>query len=280
MKKLIPAVVMLLISAVVLSTASYAWFTTTQSATASGMQVTATAPSSVLIRQIDATGNSTTEFGSAVTFTGEAVTLTPASTVNGVDFFAPTRTEDALGGMAWDADIEEVENGGDTYYVDYLVEVQNAGSETITLSLTKLNITGPAIKDAVRVAILAYSYDDASQEWVAEQINTNTPYLAYDNANDGYVRYPTSEDAYGDSEGPLYGENDDKGGQTMTPSNADTVIATLDPDTAEATNPNTIMLAIRVYIEGQSEVCISRNANSDTAVSINLAFAKTGVTAD
>lgn len=280
MKKLIPAIVMLLVSAVVLSTASYAWFTTTQSATASGMQVTATAPSSVLIRQIDATGNATTEFGSSVTFTGDAVTLTPASTVNGVNFFAPTKVEDALGGMAFTAEIEEVKNGGDNYYVDYLVELQNAGSDQITLSLTKLNITGPAIKDAVRVAILAYSYDDASGKWVATQIESNTPYLAYDNENDDYVRYPTSEDEYGASEGPLYGENDDKGGQPMTPSTAATVIATLDPATEEATLPNTVMLVIRVYIEGQSEVCITRNANSDTAVSIDLAFAKTGVTAD
>ena len=56
MKKLIPALVMLLVSAVVLSTASYAWFSTTDRVTAEGMKVTATAPASILMKLLMATG--------------------------------------------------------------------------------------------------------------------------------------------------------------------------------------------------------------------------------
>jgi hypothetical protein len=49
MKKLIPALVLLLVSAIVLSTSSYAWFSMNTQVTASGMEVTAKAPASLLI---------------------------------------------------------------------------------------------------------------------------------------------------------------------------------------------------------------------------------------
>lgn len=48
-RKLIPAVVMLLISAVLMSTASFAWFSMNKEVTATGMSVTATTPASLEI---------------------------------------------------------------------------------------------------------------------------------------------------------------------------------------------------------------------------------------
>ena len=53
-RKLIPAVVMLLVSAVLMSTASFAWFSMNKQVTATGMKVTATTPASLEI----ATSNS------------------------------------------------------------------------------------------------------------------------------------------------------------------------------------------------------------------------------
>ena len=43
MRRMIPALCMLLVSAIMLSTASYAWFTMNEAVTATGMQVTAKA---------------------------------------------------------------------------------------------------------------------------------------------------------------------------------------------------------------------------------------------
>ncbi|NLN54939.1 MAG: hypothetical protein GX148_01405 [Clostridiales bacterium] len=61
-KKIIPALVMLLVSAVLLSTASYAWFSMNATVTATGMQVTAKVPDSLQISVTDADSN----FGSTV----------------------------------------------------------------------------------------------------------------------------------------------------------------------------------------------------------------------
>lgn len=49
MRKLIPAFAMLLVSAIMMSTASFAWFTMGSTADATGMQITATADSSLII---------------------------------------------------------------------------------------------------------------------------------------------------------------------------------------------------------------------------------------
>ena len=49
MKKLIPAIVMLLISALLLSTATFAWFSMNNKVTVTGMQVKATTGPSLVI---------------------------------------------------------------------------------------------------------------------------------------------------------------------------------------------------------------------------------------
>ncbi|MGI6716577.1 MAG: hypothetical protein ACOX3X_05195 [Eubacteriales bacterium] len=76
-KKIIPALVMLLVSAVLLSTASYAWFSMNTQVTATGMSVTAKAPTSLLISKTSATEG----FGSTVALTN----LTPEP----ADYFVP-----------------------------------------------------------------------------------------------------------------------------------------------------------------------------------------------
>lgn len=76
-KKIIPALVMLLVSAVLLSTASYAWFSMNTTVTATGMSVTAKAPTSLLISKTNATEG----FGSTVALTN----LTPEP----ADYFVP-----------------------------------------------------------------------------------------------------------------------------------------------------------------------------------------------
>lgn len=66
-KKIIPALVMLLVSAILLSTASYAWFSMNTTVTATGMQVKVKAPTSLLISNTNATEG----FGSTVALTND-----------------------------------------------------------------------------------------------------------------------------------------------------------------------------------------------------------------
>ena len=76
-RKLIPAFAMLLISAVLMSTASFAWFSMNGAVTASGFKVTATAPAALWISE-DGTANSYT---SSFTFTGAGKTMDPVTNV-------------------------------------------------------------------------------------------------------------------------------------------------------------------------------------------------------
>ena len=60
MRRLIPAIAMLLVSAVMLSTASFAWFSMNTDVTASGMQIQAIADSSLVISQAPLTAEGST----------------------------------------------------------------------------------------------------------------------------------------------------------------------------------------------------------------------------
>ena len=92
-KKLIPALCMLLISAVLMGTSTYAWFSMNMSVTATGMTVTAKSNSTYLL--IDTVDNAATKTASAVTkiATNHSATIYPVAfndtadekTVNGVN---------------------------------------------------------------------------------------------------------------------------------------------------------------------------------------------------
>ena len=70
MKKLIPALALLLVSAVMLGTSSFAWFSMNTEVTATGMSVTAQAPTSLLISNTSATE----DFGSTVALANDVTT--------------------------------------------------------------------------------------------------------------------------------------------------------------------------------------------------------------
>lgn len=85
MKKLIPATVMLLVAAILMSTASFAWFSMNNKVTVTGMEITTKVSSNLLV----ASTNSEEEFKTALTQTRTGI-LEPASTVNGANFFYTT----------------------------------------------------------------------------------------------------------------------------------------------------------------------------------------------
>lgn len=66
-RRLIPAIAMLMVSAVLMSTASFAWFSMNNSVTATGLTVTASAPTSLMI----SVTNATTGFSSVVSLSND-----------------------------------------------------------------------------------------------------------------------------------------------------------------------------------------------------------------
>lgn len=80
MKKLIPAICMLLISAMLLGTSTYAWFSMSNQVTATGMKVVAKADSGIVIKY---TGDTSATFQTTANVNdSDANELYPSSTVN------------------------------------------------------------------------------------------------------------------------------------------------------------------------------------------------------
>lgn len=93
MKKLIPATVMLLVAAILMSTASFAWFSMNNKVTVTGMEIKTKVSSNLLIADGVNLANTTKAgedaFTSTLTQTVKGI-LEPVSTVNGTSFFYTT----------------------------------------------------------------------------------------------------------------------------------------------------------------------------------------------
>lgn len=266
MKKLIPAIVMLLVSAVVLSTASYAWFTTSTSVTADGMKVTAQAPTSILISGKDATGaqaDGWTEFTSFVEFPVADNKINAASSVTGVTgtFYAPDKCDDIHGSIHEDANIESVSNGTVKYYVDYVIKLQNTSADNaVDIYLESITISNTNIKNAVRVAILDGTGATSKGVFYPADKDIVTGTVTYvEGATGALANTGAAADvAEGATTAIAVWGNETK--------SANTTVATLTKydATLTADDPgfggHITTLTIRIWFEGQDAACITENA--------------------
>ncbi len=181
-KKLIPAICLLLISAVLLGTSTYAWFTMNTTVSANGMEVSAVVPKSLVIStEQDGSYSAAVDLGM-----GEAQKLYPASTTNTINWYAPVDllnnnvdpvtgganltpgnanatkfqqlTDFGVDGLLTDGEGEEVYAVKKTVYV----KSAEAGNEVYGLYVSSLKIidkdmsavADAAITKALRVAIV------------------------------------------------------------------------------------------------------------------------------
>ena len=274
MKKLIPAIVMLLVSAVVLSTASYAWFTTSASVTADGMKVTAQAPTSILISGQDATGalaDGWTEFTSFVEFPVADNKISAASSVTGVNstFYAPTQCDDIHGSIHEDSDIEAVSNGTVNYYVDYVIKLQNTSADSaVDIYLESISISNTNIKNAVRVAILDGTGAVSKGVFYPADKDVTTATVTYVAGASGALSKEFDQENPGTDTlaGVAAGSTTAIAVWGNTTEAANTVVAHLDAYDAElgvddpGFNGHQTTLTIRIWFEGQDAACITENA--------------------
>ncbi len=95
MKKLIPALCMLLVSAMLLGTSTYAWFTMNKTVTATGLQVKARAEGGIVIfRTGGSRATATTTVSSSL---GAAAALLPTSTADAAAWYHAEGTTDTNG---------------------------------------------------------------------------------------------------------------------------------------------------------------------------------------
>ena len=182
--KLIPAIVMLLVSAILVSTSTYAWFSMNNRVTVSGMKVETRVSSNLFVRVSAYNGHSE----NAADYSSEASTvlsglLQPISSADGIHFFYVNAADSVSGngsvksgavyheyvGSSAQAAFNTASgtDGSAVPYVDYVIELKavNTSNGPQTLRLTALNLTyeGKSLpakdENAYRVAVFMEKYN-------------------------------------------------------------------------------------------------------------------------
>lgn len=168
-KQLLAAIAMLVVSAVALSSATYAWFANSKDVTAKGMKVNAVADSSLLIKGSD----EGEVFGSVGTTTEEATSMKVCTSIDGKNFAAlgkdvkvnsatsSTATWSGESGAFKDGDLVTVNNSeSDEYYIEatyYIKSMKDAAdiyvSSISTTDAVKNAETGNKMYKAIRASV-------------------------------------------------------------------------------------------------------------------------------
>lgn len=239
---LISSVALLLVAIVALSGATFAWFSSNESTSASGINMKASAASGLYIAKspaatVDAVAAS--DWKGSITFGHNLAMAKPSSpdfTTKAAAKFITTTT-DRADGVYVDADIEDAAQNTD-YIAESIWVKGDANAEKSTLKTT-VTIAGSSVKGYERVALYDYTADKL------------------------YVLAKTDVDSYTtlikDAEGKA------ATGQTLDPAAA----GAIDVDTNwDETTGRHFMLY--VWFEGQDATCINANSGADFNVTIGF----------
>lgn len=208
MKKLIPALCMLLIAAAMLGTSTYAWFSMNRTVTASGMKVKAQAAGSIVITgtaALPAEGTKTTDFNFA---DATAIALNAsthsenADHTTGLKYVSNPEKINLETGIRLNneatlnyANAENV-SGGYQYYKDYSIYIAGDGDEfkNQDIAITLAGTTTGEINKAISVDF--YAQADATAAAVVNSTNykgtlnvAGVKNVAEENANVAYTTF-------------------------------------------------------------------------------------------
>jgi hypothetical protein len=250
-RKLIPAIALLLVSAVLLSTASYAWFTTNKVVDAT-MSVGVTAPQNLQISKDGSAWSSAVEFNEF----GTGAVLTPVSSKDGKSFVICRDLKldqdgvfDSAALTALLADptkgkVEEVAADSDakgTYYV--VNNFQLRASQAFAAGKLSLNVvidadSSEAYRGAVRV--LVYQHDGSDYKTLV-YASEGSHKAIEKNAES----FKVADTAYASSN----------------------TVSSLEFAAATA-----YMFQVIVWVEGNDPACVSANVDDATELDISLTF--------
>jgi hypothetical protein len=256
-KKLVPAAGMLALSASMLATSTYAWFTMNKDVHVTGLQTTARAEEGIVIAAYNAgTGADTGTYvaPSASDFANtdqaynptSAQTLLPTFTVNAGTWYHHTSLKSNDGQAYADGSATVVTNGtnGDYYYELNKFQIKASGTSTTSLPVYVKDVevqsrTGGAVQD----------YDPCLRILIKSGANV----LIFD----GTGQRTNTENLLGDAA---------NGTITLTQENklAAKIIngATTTPTDVE----------IYMYYDGEDAACMSDNIDAFTAINVNVTF--------
>lgn len=300
--KLIPALALLLVSFVTLSTASYAWFSMNTTVTASNMEVTAVTPVNLLIAN-SASG----DFANSATADENFGTkkLYPASTADVVKFNAIVNSgnyiKEGLGGVADPTTkfqattaVTALSSSADGYYAVYdfavkLSQAQETAANVYLSDLTVYVVYGEG--DDVEVATAGKYFTKAGSVYTAVDADTvlasgTTYYTTAGIADAVRVALVVAADANGAAKKVIYGTaNSDAsvdavGGDVTANAEFSTLSTTAtacvkayDNTNVFAVNGTAITFQIVVWIEGQDTHCVNANAGQTVSVDFALSVA-------
>ncbi|MBO4309293.1 MAG: hypothetical protein J5885_05650 [Clostridia bacterium] len=308
MKKLIPALAMLLIAAVMLGTSTYAWFSMNTTVTATGMSVTATTPVNLLI--------SNTSGG---TFTNDVIAdeafgtgrLYPASSVAGTLFNAIENSGNYIGtnGAGGPAEsttkfqkdssqgetaVVALANNTNGYWADftYWLKLSEAQTSPADVFLSNLVIYRPYVAVSTDTGVAADTfYTKAGSVYTVVEAGTNLTEGQTYYKKDGVckavrVLLSVASDAASQAKSVIYATDGTAANAISSNVAADgtlfstlsttsvTPVASYNAGTANANcfkvNGTEIAVVLRVWIEGQDADCL--NANAGQTFEIQVAF--------
>ena len=164
-RKLVPALALLIVSAVLMTTATFAWFSMNTRVTATGMQMGTEAGDNVLIANNDTKTKETNlaNFKNALVVSADKANLRPVSSVNGADFYFVDAFQVAGNGSAM------VPNGYNPY-----TKYDTTNAETLAASQAAFenNYRKSDIKPYVEYAfqVMATNAEGAAADLVIDSI--------------------------------------------------------------------------------------------------------------
>ena len=167
MRRLIPAIAMLLVSAVMLSTASFAWFTMNSQVEATGMQIQAEASSSLVIGNAPlTTSNGAPKVYFESTNVNKLIPMTYNAGANGNIQGAQLKTADVVTGFVAPNSTSNVnvqtgiytdnDFAAADYYIEEELYVASAG-EAIDEATLQFELSAPSVDMATNGAFKAYA---------------------------------------------------------------------------------------------------------------------------
>lgn len=305
-KKLIPAVAMLTTSAVMLSTATYAWFTMSREVEVTGIKLTATTPQTIEISLRQATTSNTLTHGVEATapnsddmWTHTAATgsvyqdfgkLIPVSSVDGFNMFYTekatengkkvsdvpnpfTKAETAVG---WEfkeggksAETGAVVNAAENDGSGYYLDIPVWFRTTSTDAVTlglEVEIKNSSDDDTKSVLYKAARVAILPETKSAQKVFSETGAKYYKDGKAVATAGATLAASYGDVSAAT--EATVTGGKVTNP-DATTQVATVTASTGTGYG-GAVKYYIRVWLEGEDEACWNANAGQDFV--INLKF--------
>ena len=284
-KKLMPAAMMLAVSASMLGTSTYAWFTMNREVTVTGMQVNTTVGSNLMIAKT--TTDATTALTDADFKTSDvdilSALLEPVSTINGEDFFyTDTANVDGRGDAMADTYIEydpsdtsdfnsKYETTGAIGYKDYAFQLKanNTTNNPAYINVTGLDLVYGAAAETEHAYRAAMFVEDIGTSLGATtgDVGTLKTILAPTGTASGY--YFTSGSAVKD---------EDELASVSSLSTAANIA------TVSANSTHYYKVVVRLWLEGEDQTCNNSVFNTlkdkwALSLKINMQDATGGVTA-